>query len=756
MLLRAAAIALIATSPLFAQGVNCQLLATMNQHAPYNDIWGYVAPNGKEYAILMCTTGTAFIDVTIPTAPVERAFIPGPTSTWRDCETYGTYCYIGTEAAGGFQVVSLVNPDAPVLLGTVGATVFNNSHTLTIDQGTGRLYCNGTSAGVPVFDLAANPTNPPLIGNLLPRNATNPNSTYFHDLLVKNGYGYGSMIYNGQFRIMDATVLPSPTISNTTTPGVFTHNAWINDTATIAVTTDEVTGSVLKIYDITNKAAPVALGQYTTNQGSVIHNAYIIGNLVHCSWYTEGYRCIDISNPSAPVEVASYDTWPGATGGFNGAWGCYPFLPSGIVLMSDISTGLYVVRPQITDLAIQHTPIADNGIEDSNYSVAARVTGTNPLGAVNLVYRIGNGAPVTVPMVSTGAPTLYAGQIPAQNAPQTIRYHLECQDSVGSRRLPNTGDYEFFIGTRVRAFFDNCETDPGWTHGFVTTQDDWQRAAPAGRSGTSGGFAWADPGAAYSGTACWGTDLGGVGFNGSYQNNVSSWLQSPVIATNGEQGLRLRYRRWASFNSGDTGRVLVNGTLVATVPSLTAETAWTLVEHDISAIANVASTLQIRFELLSNATNVAGGWQLDDIEIGRESDFVPATSFGAGTAGTGSIIPQLALNGVPRLGGSPSLDASQCVGGSLALLAVGFAQTSFPALGVQVLVDTTNGFVVTNATSGAAGVAGAGSASFPISIPNDPFLDNLFVYAQAAAFDAGSIGGTLSASAGLRFRVCLN
>ena len=74
---------------------------------------------------------------------------------------------------------------------------------------------------------------------------------------------------------------------------------------------------------------------------------------------------------------------------------------------------------------------------------------------------------------------------------------------------------------------------------------------------------------------------------------------------------------------------------------------------------------------------------------------------------------------------------------------------------MQVLVDTTNGFVVTNATSGAAGVAGAGSASFPISIPNDPFLDNLFVYAQAAAFDAGSIGGTLSASAGLRFRVCL-
>lgn len=753
MLSRAAAVALLASSSLFAQGVNCQLLATMNQHAPYNDIWGYVAPNGKEYAILMCTTGTAFIDVSVPTAPIERAFIPGPTSTWRDCETYGTYCYIGTEAAGGFQIVDLTNADAPVLLGTVGAGVFNNSHTLTIDQGTGRLYCNGTSAGVPVFDLAANPTNPPLIGNLLPRNASNPNSTYFHDLLVENGFAYGSMIYNGQFRILDATTLPSPTISNSSTPGVFTHNAWVNDAATIAVTTDEITGGVLKIYDITNKAAPIPLGQYTTNTGSIVHNAYVIGNLVHCSWYTEGYRCIDISNPNAPVEVASYDTWPGATGGFNGAWGCYPFLPSGIVLMSDISTGLYIVRPQITDLSLQHTPQTDTVVEDANYTIVASITGSNPLSAVNLVYQVGFQAPVTVPMLPSGPPSFYAASIPAQNAPQTIRYHIECQDSVGSRRSPNTGDHEFYVGTRVTVFFDNCETDPGWTHGFVTTQDDWQRGVPAGRSGTSGGFAWADPGSAWSGTSCWGTDLGGVGFNGSYQNNVNSWLQSPVIPTNGIQGLHLRFRRWCSLNTGDSGRVLVNGILVATVPALTADTSWVPVDLNIAVIANSAPTIQIRFELLTNGTNVAGGWQLDDIEISKESDFVPPTTYGSGTPGTGGFVPQLALTGTPRLGLTPSLDASQCIGGTLALVSIGFAPANFPALGVQVLVDQTNGFFLTNITGGAVGFGGVGTVSFPLSIPNDPFLDNLYVYSQAAAFDAGSPGGTLSASAGLRFRV---
>ena len=69
------------------------------------------------------------------------------------------------------------------------------------------------------------------------------------------------------------------------------------------------------------------------------------GDKVHVSWYTEGYRCIDISDPSNPVEVASYDTWPGSSGGYNGCWGCYPFLPSGNVLVSDRATGLYIVRP---------------------------------------------------------------------------------------------------------------------------------------------------------------------------------------------------------------------------------------------------------------------------------------------------------------------------------------------------------------------------------------------------------------------------
>ena len=40
-----------------------------------------------------------------------------------------------------------------------------------------------------------------------------------------------------------------------------------------------------------------------------------------------------------------FDTFPVSdNGSFNGAWGVYPYLPSGNILISDISSGLYIVK----------------------------------------------------------------------------------------------------------------------------------------------------------------------------------------------------------------------------------------------------------------------------------------------------------------------------------------------------------------------------------------------------------------------------
>jgi choice-of-anchor B domain-containing protein len=328
---------------LSAQGVNCALLGTFNNHGPFNDVWGYTAPNGDEYALLGATTGTVVIDISNPANPIERGWFPWASSTWRDIRTYGTYAYVVTEATAGFQILDLSNPNSPTEVGIFGTSVTTRAHNVCVDVGAGKLYLVGTNVGTPVWDLTSNPANPTYLG--ITATGGSGSNGYFHDLCVENGYGYGSAIYAGDLRIMDMSTLPATVLSNSPTPGNFTHNAWPNAAGTLCVTTDEVSAGVIKIFDISNKSNPIPLGQFTPTTASIPHNAFIVGDKVHVSWYTEGYRCIDISDPSNPVEVASYDTWPGSTGGFNGCWGCYPFLPSGNVLASDRNTGLYIVRP---------------------------------------------------------------------------------------------------------------------------------------------------------------------------------------------------------------------------------------------------------------------------------------------------------------------------------------------------------------------------------------------------------------------------
>ena len=342
MIFKHAALAVgLLTAGVSAQGVNCALLSTFNNYGPFNDIWGYAAPNGDEYALLCTTTGTVVVDVTNPSNPIERGWFPFGSSSWRDCRTYGTYAYVVTEATSGFQIIDLSNPNNPTAVGTFGTSVTNNAHNVCVDTATGLLYLIGTNVGTPVWDLNTNPANPTYLGLA----DGSGKSNYYHDLCVENGYFYGSMIYNGDLRISEATTFPPTVISSTQTPGNFTHNAWPNANGTLCVTTDEVNGGVIRIFDITNKANPIGLSSFTPNTNSAPHNAFIVGDKVHVSWYTEGYRCIDISDPSNPVEVASYDTWPGSSGGFNGCWGVYPFLPSGNILVSDRTSGLFVVRP---------------------------------------------------------------------------------------------------------------------------------------------------------------------------------------------------------------------------------------------------------------------------------------------------------------------------------------------------------------------------------------------------------------------------
>ena len=77
------------------------------------------------------------------------------------------------------------------------------------------------------------------------------------------------------------------------------------------------------------------------------HNGYAIGNRYYLAHYKRGLVIFDITNPGNLVEVGSFDTYQVSTAnsaGTDGAWGVYPFLPSGTLLVSDIESGLFLLK----------------------------------------------------------------------------------------------------------------------------------------------------------------------------------------------------------------------------------------------------------------------------------------------------------------------------------------------------------------------------------------------------------------------------
>jgi choice-of-anchor B domain-containing protein len=384
-------VALLLSTSAFAQTTNTRLLGRLDEHGYYNDVWGY-SGGGKEIAILGTDTGTAFIDATDPTNPDEVAFIPGPNSIWRDMDTWGNHAYIVTEGGAGIQIVDLGNPLAPTLVKTCCTALIDHAHTIYIDKTAGVLYANGTGFGMRVFSLA-DPLNPALITTYTP--------SYVHDSFAQNGLALLSLISSGQLRLVDVSALPAVTqLDSIATPRNATHNAWANASNTLAITSDETGGGALAVYDISDPTDVRLLSQYTTGTGSIIHNAYFLGNYALCSWYTDGFVAVDLSNPAAPRKFASYDTYAGPSGGFNGAWSIYPYQPSGVVYISDQQTGLYVVEIECYPPLHYGNGLAGSGgfvprISAHDYAAIGNASfgfvGTQLLGGARGVFVVGFG-----------------------------------------------------------------------------------------------------------------------------------------------------------------------------------------------------------------------------------------------------------------------------------------------------------------------------------------------------------------------------
>lgn len=370
-------IALTCTSSLISQ-TNLSLVS----HYPYgpsrgdcSDIWGYVDETGIEYAIVGNQTGTSIVSLADPSNPIEVLFSPGANTIWRDMKVWGDYAYITNEGGNGLKIIDLTNLPGPLNAGDVsqytGSTYpFTTAHNIYIDE-VGRAYICGADNGVGgaiILDLSVDPLNPLELGRY--------NEFYMHDVYVRNDTLWGGAINDGFLVVADVSDPANVvTLATEYTPGVFTHQVWLSDDGNTLFTNDEVSGGQVASFDVSDLGNITQLDGIQSSPGlNVIpHNTFVKGNFLFTSFYRDGVVMHDATYPSALIEVGNYDTSPAFSGdGFNGCWGVYPYLPSGLIIASDIEEGLYVLNPTyvqgayldgtVTDL-VTGDPIYDAYVE---------------------------------------------------------------------------------------------------------------------------------------------------------------------------------------------------------------------------------------------------------------------------------------------------------------------------------------------------------------------------------------------------------
>ncbi|MFM1931869.1 MAG: hypothetical protein RL226_1172 [Bacteroidota bacterium] len=439
----------------------------------FNDIWGWTDPlDGKEYVLLGKTNGTAFIDISDPINPVYLGSLATHTvnSIWRDIKVYGNYAFIVSEASGhGMQVFDLTrlrNVVAPPVAFTEDAHYagFGNAHNIVINESEPLAYAVGTntfSGGLHIVNIS-NPLAPVIAGDFAA-------DGYTHDAQVVTYNGPDAAHVGKQIAFcsnentLTIVDVDDPTdtqqLSRLGYPNVaYSHQGWLTEDQRYFLLGDELDetnfgiNTRTMIWDVQDLDNPVLIGTYSGPSAAIDHNLYTRGNLCYQSNYRAGLAIVDVQNVASASlsQVGFFDVYPSSNSAqFNGSWSNYPYFGSGIVAVSHIEEGLFILKPRFIDVVVSEPFYC------SDQPVVLDVVIADGFqGGVNLsvVSGLPAGASASFSQNNVGPGTV---QLTLSNLPQTSQ--------TLTLVVQATGDHYTYTST-VEVLVLDCATDiPGCT-----------------------------------------------------------------------------------------------------------------------------------------------------------------------------------------------------------------------------------------------------------------------------------------------------
>ena len=192
-------------------------------------------------------------------------------------------------------------------------------------------------------------------------------------------------------------------------------------------------------------------------------------------------------------------------------------------------------------------------------------------------------------------------------------------DTLGFVNLTNhrgdtSRDVRLQVGTPIRMFNFNMDTNPGWA-----TQAEWAFGPPAGQGGDAYGYP--DPTGAFTGTNVYGVNL-----NGDYSTTYGGpyYLTAGPLNFSTAKDAVLSFKRWLNTDyqpyvyatlevspDGDSWTTLwSNGKMELK------ENAWSSWSFDLPASCNNQPSVYIRWGYrIGIQAHAFSGWNLDDVEI---------------------------------------------------------------------------------------------------------------------------------------------
>jgi hypothetical protein len=318
------ALLLCAAPPALAQPilVNTQLTDTVAIPAPLWSAgnWGYRTATNRYLLQTLGSGGLAVVDTT----DTSNAAVVGTVTgiSVKEVKVYQNHAYATTDG-GPTRVIDLSVPSAPVVVNSIT----QGAHSLQVDPVNGRLYLNRAAQDeLRILNVAANPVSPPLIVTYAVAD--------IHDCAPEGNTVYLWGGSDGMCHILDVSALPAITeIGVVAVNGGYLHSGDLYvrpNGQKVLLTCNETTGGHLKLWDVTNPAMPTFLSEWWTDLALSIHNVYVKGAYAYVTYYADGLRILDLTNPTLPLQVGIHDPNPANVldpgfGIYTDAWDPYPY-----------------------------------------------------------------------------------------------------------------------------------------------------------------------------------------------------------------------------------------------------------------------------------------------------------------------------------------------------------------------------------------------------------------------------------------------